>query len=610
MTTRDAPSVGAVVRRTFALDLEQRAKDDPGSPIAASIASEEPVERPFGREVLVHTKRAVRLDRAARGLPLLLDHNPTAVIGRAEHVRIEGRRLRADLRFGRGAAATEVRQDVLDSIRTDVSVGYEILRAEHDEATDTVRVVEWRPVEVSLVALAADVSVGIGRAAEPASTHSKEPATMNAPNPERIETRSHESKPNPVEVERERVLEIQSSARRWNVVEVGERAITEGWPLHDFRAWLLANAIEKAEPLRTPASEIGMGRRDVQRFSILRAAQALATRDWRNAGLEREASDAVEQKLGRAARGFFVPGDVLHAPSVRAVTKAGSGGSLIETELRPESFIEALRNAAQVRQAGATILPGLVGNIDLPRQTGTTAAEWLGEAATVTGGDPTFDVVAMSPRTVAGRTQATRKMLLQSTPAIEQVVREDLAQSLALAIDRAATFGSAVGAEPRGIINVVGVASHALGTNGAALTWADVVELESLVAEANADGGAMAYLTNARVRGALKVTEKSATSGMFVWPDRAGDASVNGRRALVSNQIPSNLVKGSSGATLSAMIFGNWRDLLIAEWGVLDVSSEGITLADSGGLTIRAFLDVDIAVRHPESFAICTDIIA
>ncbi|MCL4684964.1 phage major capsid protein [Myxococcota bacterium] len=609
MTELDADlRPGAVVHRVVEIDAS-RAKADPDALVAVSLSSEEPVRRAFGYEVLSHGPGSVDLERAARGLVLLAHHDPKRPIGRVEAIRLEGRRLRGRLRFGASSLAREIEADVRSGVLQDLSVGYEITKVERDGELDgepLYRVAGWRPMEASVVSIGADSSVGIGRA----QPNFKE-STMPDPTPEqRIETRQHDQKPHPIELERERVLDIQAISSRWNCRAVGEKAIREGWPIADFQAWLMKNAVPSAKPLETPSTAaIGMERGQVEKFSILRAAQALATRDWRQAELEREASDQVAKQLGRQPRGFFVPRDVLAAPEQRAVTKAGSGGSIIATDLRPESFIDLLRNATLVRVAGATSLPGLVGNVDISRQTGPGTAQWLTEGGTVTDADPTFDVVGMSPKTVAAKAHATRKMLLQSTPEIEQILRADLARSLALAIDRAALIGSGAGAEPLGLFNIVGVNSVAVGTNGGPLTWAHIVALESAVAGDNAETGALAYMTNSLVRGALKTTEKAASTGLFVWPDRGGDATVNGRRALVSNQVPSNLTKGS-GTNLSAVFYGNWRDLLIGEWGIMDVTSEGITLADSGGLTVRAFLDVDIAVRHPESFAIIADAVA
>jgi HK97 family phage major capsid protein len=214
---------------------------------------------------------------------------------------------------------------------------------------------------------------------------------------------------------------------------------------------------------------------------------------------------------------------------------------------------------------------------------------------------------------VGGRTNITRKMLLQGTPSIEMLVRTDLATVLALALDLAATFGTASGNQPRGIVNTVGIGSVSFGaTVGGPPTWPLIVQLESEVANDNADQGSLGYLTNSRVRGKMKTVEKAASTGLFLWEQPPGTPEgfglVNGYRAAVSNQIPSNLVEGGSGAVLSAIIFGDWSSLLIGEWGVLDVTADPYALGDSGGVVLRGFYDVDVAVRHPESFAVATDV--
>ena len=142
------------------------------------------------------------------------------------------------------------------------------------------------------------------------------------------------------------------------------------------------------------------------------------------------------------------------------------------------------------------------------------------------------------------------------------------------------------------------------GANGAAPTWAHIVELESDVAVLNALVDDMAYLTNAAVRGKLKTTSKVSGQNGFIWEN--GDTPVNGYRAAVTNAVPSNLTKGT-GTNLSAIIFGNFRDLVIGMWGGLDLMVDPYTGSTAGTVRVLALQDVDVAVRYTESFATMVD---
>ena len=127
----------------------------------------------------------------------------------------------------------------------------------------------------------------------------------------------------------------------------------------------------------------------------------------------------------------------------------------------------------------------------------------------------------------------------------------------------------------------------------------------------NADIGSLAYLTNAKGRGKLKTVEKASNTGQFIWTDspERGFGNVNGYRAAASNQVPSNLTKATTGTALSAMIFGNWNDLVIGQWGFLDVLVDPFTLAKKGNIIVTVHQDVDIAVRRVASFAAIVDMV-
>lgn len=358
-------------------------------------------------------------------------------------------------------------------------------------------------------------------------------------------------------------------------------------------------------PVPADAANIGMNSREVQRYSVIKAINALVTGNWRGAELEREASEAVAKRLGREPQGVFMPFDVQNQ---RAMTVGNNtnGGYTVQTDLMVTNFIELLRNSLALGVAGATTLTGLIGNIAIPRQTGGATAYWVAESGTPTSAsNPTFDQVPMSPKTVGAYTDISRKLLLQSSIDVENFVQRDLATTLGLAIDLAGLHGTGLNNQPTGIAATSGIGSVVGGTDGAAPDWADIVDLETAVASANAAVDRMAYVTNAKVRGKLKKTQMVTGYPPFIWEN--SNTPLNGYRAVVSNQVASNLVKGGSGAVASAIFFGNWADLIIGLWGGLDLMVDPYTGSTSGTVRVIALQDCDIAVRHAESFAAMLD---
>lgn len=386
--------------------------------------------------------------------------------------------------------------------------------------------------------------------------------------------------------------------------KLAAEALRTGKSVDEFRAQLL----EHLSKLPQPTAEIGMSEKEARHFSFMRAINALANPGDRKAqeaaAFEREASDAYASKLGRAAQGFFVPVEVQKRDLTVGTNSAG--GYTVSTDLLASSFIDVLRNRMMVMNMGAQLLTGLVGNIAIPRQTGGATAYWVAESGSPTESAQTFDQVTMSPKTVGAYVDISRKLMLQSSVDVEAFVRNDLATVLALAIDLAALHGTGASNQPTGIAATSGIGSVAGGTNGLAPTWAHIIELESDVAVANADVGRMGYLTNAKVRGKLKATQKVATYGdSFIWD--AGDMPLNGYKAGVSNQVASNLTKGTSSGVCSAIFFGNWADLIIGNWNTLDLMVDPFTGSTSGTVRVVGLQDVDIAVRHAESFSAMLD---
>lgn len=593
--------------------------------VELTFSSEAPYQRWFGMEILDHSEKSVDLSRLRMGAPLLLDHDPAKQIGVIEDVSIgSDRRGRARVRFSKSALGNEVFQDVVDEIRTSVSVGYQpiemTLEEERSDGPDVYRVDNWLPFEVSIVSIPADTSVGTNRSADIQNFKSQfKESEMTTENTNTVEEAAVEAPAQPEvnvsEVRSQAKVEAQSQVkevieigRAYNEVELATKCIEQGGSADTLRQMILEKRAEGSEMIKAESPEVGLTDKETRNYSITKLLNALANPDntsaQRAAAFEFEVSSAAAEKMKRESRGATVPYDVLKRDL--NVGTAVDGGNLVSTDLLSGSFIESLENALALRQCGATMLTGLNGNIAIPRQTGGASHFWLAENGEPTESSATFDQIAMTPKTVGAFTEISRKLLLQSSISMEAFVQNELAMRLALAIDFAGINGSGTSNQPKGILNYTGVGSVANGTNGGVPTWGKVVDLETEAGDANALVQNMCYLMNAKTRGLLKQTEKASSTAQFIMPD---SMSLNGYSAVTSNQVPKNLTKGT-GTNLSALIYGNFADLIIGMWGGLDLQVNPYSKDTSGAVRVTAFQDVDINIRHPESFSVMKDVIA
>jgi len=590
-----------LVYRQATIDLNRA--DDERRTVEASLSSEFPVDRSFGREVLVHTAKAVDLSRAP--FPLLTSHDTQQTpVGIVESLKIAGGKLRGVLRFS--SRADGLWEDVKAGVLRHISIGYQILEGKED-ADGIYRATKWMPYEVSLVSVPADPTVGIGR-----SHRGNNMSTETIENDNEKMTRSERRREkHSLQREIDRAEAINRLAELYNADPAMTREFIASDRHPDEFRKALRDAMPPAPPNRQLDSTIGMSGREIENYSFVRAIRGQLDPKYamREGGLELEASQAMARMLGREPQGVFIPvGDLSRDLSVGTAT---AGGHTVATDLLASDFIAMLRNRVQVIRAGAKVMSGLVGNVAIPRQTSSSTAYWVSEGSVVTESQQAFDQISMTPKTVGGYTDFTRKLMLQSSMDIENLVRSDLATVVALEIDRAAINGSGSGSEPTGILNTTGIGDVAGGANGLAPTYEHIVDLLSAIAAENADQGALGFITNSAVRGKLlKTTKVSGDAGAgFVW-EPGMDIDVGrmlGFRAAVSNQVPSDLDKGSSTGVCSAILFGAWDNLLIGEWGGLDLMVDPYSLSNSGSIRVVALQDIDIAVRHAEAFAAMQD---
>ena len=556
------------------------------------FSSEHPVARYFGNEILSHDAGAADLSRLNDSAPLLFNHDVDRVIGVVERAYIDDKRRRgyARVRFSKNQFAQQVLADVKDGILRNVSFGYSIDKMEERNGGGDYVATAWSPYEVSVVAIPADAhQTGFGRQMEPTTTAAPAAPTPDPlPNMESATPDLAVVRAEAVEAERSRIAQISALCNKHEMADLGQQLVESGRSIDEARAAVLDKLNIPMETVTMQTADIGLSVNESRKFSFLRAINYLANPADRSArdaaGFEIEASEAAAQKLGRQSRGITIPQDVLRRDL--NVGTASAGGNLVATELDAGSFIELLRNASALDQAGATVLTGLTGNVAIPRQSGSGTAYWVAESGAPSESQQTIDQVSLTPKTVAAYVDYSRRLMLQSSIDVENMVRADLATVLALKIDLAGLYGTGSNSEPLGLKLTTGVGTESFAA--ATPTFAEVVGLESDIATANALLGSPVYLMNAAMRGGLKTKAKDAGSGLFVMEG----GEVNGYQGILSNQVESN-----------DLWFGNFADLIIGYFSGLDLMVDPYTNSTSGTVRVVAMQDVDIAVRHPQSFS-------
>ncbi len=587
-----------------AYELEREAVDEDERRVRIAVSSDAPVERAFGTEVLDHGADAIDLSFLGSGrAPLLLDHDMTRQIGVVEEVTIDGeaRRTRATVRFGKGSLADDVFQDVVDGIRSNVSVGYRIDDLSKEEVEDgtVFRATRWTPLEVSIVSIPADQSVGVGRSA---STETIVPEEIKIMEPEvNVEEVRAEAAAEARTEYAKATGEMLALGAKHNRRDLAEASIGKGHSVEQFRGVLL-EAIGDAKPLEVAEPDISA--KDERQFSFIRAIRASATGDWREAGYEREVSDEIARQSGRTPKGFFAPASAWGQRNLIAGTDA-DGGYLKGTDHLGSEFIEALRGRLVTAGLGARIMSGLKGDISIPKLSAGVSAAFVGEGSAVAEVNQTFAAVTLAPKTLGAFTDISRKLMAQSDPSAEAVVRDDLLNAVAAKLEDVTIEGGGSN-EPTGITQTSGIGSVAIGTNGGAPTWASAV---NLVKEVEIDNAALtnnlAYLTNPKVKAKLSSTAKGSGDSVMIM--EAPWDRLYGYPLGITTHVPSDLTKGSTSGTCSAIIFGDFSQLMLAFWSSPDVLVDPYTGGSAGNTRVIVLQDVDVAVRHAQSFSACLD---
>jgi HK97 family phage major capsid protein/HK97 family phage prohead protease len=573
---------------------ESNAINEEERTVELAFSSEQPVERIFGNEVLDHSPESVDLSRMNDGAPLLLEHDRTNQIGVVDVARVDDDKVgRAVVRFSKSAAAQEIFQDVKDGIRRLVSVGYSVARfakEKSEEGLETVRAVDWQPMEISLVSIPADQSVGVGRTAEESKPTQVEESIIQNMNEksevieETVQTENAINETPEVRVEvrtDHRSEEIAALGRQFDASSEAVEFIGEGKSADEFKTYLIERNANASKVIEKGDDEIGMGNTEVKEYSLRRAI--LQASEGKLDGIELEASEELEKRFGEPAKGFYVPNDIWRGKRDLTASGGDTGDNLVTENL--QDYIPALSAAPIVVQMGARVLSGLSSNVAIPKGGSMTAA-WLTENADTAESTMTLSQLTLSPKRVSALGELSKQLLVQASYDVENIVRDDILLQLSLAIDSAAISGDGTGGAPTGILSTATLGN----TFSSAFTHAGIVDLETDVGEANALRGNLGYLVRPSGVGSLKQITLDSGSGRFLME---GD-TLNGYKVGVTTQCPAD-----------HMFFGDWSQLIVAEFGAgADIIVDPYTKATTGLTRIHVQRFADVGVRQANAFAV------
>ena len=231
--------------------------------VELSFSSETPYGRWFGDEILCHDEECINLERFSNGLgTVLFNHDRDAVVGHIEKVWLEDNRGKALVRFDTDEQSETIFQKVQSGTLQGVSVGYAIYRYEvlEDEDTKSTNgrfngpayvVTDWEPLEISIVSVPADPTVGVGRSAEEIHTSIDTQEDNTRMDPKEILNNEEVKSTEPVETgitqadlqkameqERKRTSEITAMFRDFDV-EGADEAIVLGKSVEEAREMVM-----------------------------------------------------------------------------------------------------------------------------------------------------------------------------------------------------------------------------------------------------------------------------------------------------------------------------------------------------------------------------------
>jgi HK97 family phage major capsid protein len=538
------------------------------------------------------------MSRCKDGL-VILDTHDGDQIGLLS-VELADRKMGGLVEFCTGARAQEIRQDAVRKLRRNTSVGYRVdadsyrLEGEQD-GIPVVRAMSWMPYEASFVPVPADPSVGVGRAEAEVN---KQIAGQSGKETKKMEPKEMAglfARAAKFGIDAEKVQELIDDGKGRAELDAmivekqakdAEIAKKDAEALRKEVEALKARKPEAAQAtkadIEAPAVVIGKDRK----YSVMNVLRNLAG-EKSDVGFEMEISQELGRQRGKTPKGVIIPFSAL---SQRDLSVSGTSSATVATYLDSANFIDLLRTKYVIGQAGVTFMPGVVGNLSIPKMSAGATAYHVAEGLDVTESAPTLANVTGSPHTIGALVDVTRRMLEQSTPAIEALVRTEIEERLMRGVQIAVFAGTGTNGQPSAITTATGINNPSISSAGTP-TYAEILNFPGTIMADNAEADGQKFIMTAEVWAKLAAT-LVGTDGAHTVLDPVSKTCI-GFPYFTTEDVPAN-----------SLWFGDWSTVVVPFWGNgVEIASDNAKLFASGGITLRALLDYDVMVRQGAKLA-------
>jgi HK97 family phage major capsid protein len=597
-----------------------RAEADKPAKVRMSISSEEPVvtwawfNDQYQRvwEILDHSPASVNLSRCKDGL-VVLDRHYGDQVGLMD-IKNENRKLGGDVEFCSGSRAKDIAEDAARGLRRNVSVGYRVDAASYriegtKDGIPVVRAMSWMPYEASFEPVPADTTVGVNRGACNDASKPSAQCAHEASNTNNNATRQESKTMDP-----KTMAEMFTRAAECGIDAAQVRdLIAAGKGMAELNAMIVDKQRVEIKDLRTrkpsaadanggvtPPSPLGGSanaeQKIVRRYSLHRVMRFLAGDSSQDIGFEREISQEVRRMGGTTGRGVITVPFAALSTRATSLSESGTSSATVGTELMAGEFIDVVRPYSILPELGVRFMSGLVGNVAIPKKTVAGSGYWVAEEADITRLAPTLSQITLQPKTCGAACDISHLLSMQSTPSAEQLVRDDIAASVATKIE-SGVFATGGAGSVTPITSATGINNPTV-TAGTP-TYAQILDFPASIL---ADGGSKnnwRFAMSAATWAKLSATYNDGTTKSYPVLDNGAQRCI-GHPYSISENVGTN-----------ALFFGDWSTVIVGTWGGgIDFVVDTSTLSLAGGTRIVGLLMVDVAVRRGQDLAYNTAVAA